>query len=159
MTRVALVTCALFPELTDDDRLVAAALAERGAEVLVWDWQRPSPGDADLVVLRSPWNYPEHPEAFRRWLDERAVDGRLVNSAPAVRWNLHKGYLAQLAGAGVPCVPTVVLPGARPATCRRSSGRTAGRTWSSSPPSAARRATRCTRRASGRAPPPGTCAR
>ena len=107
--RVALVTCALFPGLTDDDRLVAAALAERGVEVLVWDWRRPSPGAADLVVLRSPWNYPEHAGEFDRWLGARAAEGRLVNSVAAVRWNLHKGYLRALARAGVPCVPTEVL--------------------------------------------------
>ena len=108
--RIALVTCALFPDLTDDDRLLASALRDRGAEVLVWDWRRPSPGPADLVVLRSPWDYPEHADAFGRWLDARAAEGRLVNDARAVRWNLHKGYLAELAGAGVPCVPTAVVP-------------------------------------------------
>ena len=107
--RVALVTCALFPALTDDDRLVAGALAERGAEVLVWDWRRPSPGAADLVVLRSPWNHPEHAAEFDRWLGVRAADGGLVNSVAAVRWNLHKGYLHELSRAGVPCVPTEVV--------------------------------------------------
>lgn len=107
--RVALVTCAWFPELTDDDRPVASALRRRGVEVLVWDWRRPAPGAADLVVLRSPWDYPEHPRAFRRWLDARDAEGGLVNPAPAVRWNLHKRYLAELAAAGVPSVPTAVV--------------------------------------------------
>ena len=33
----------------------------------------------------------------------------LVNPAQVVRWNCHKGYLAQLGSAGIPVVPTLML--------------------------------------------------
>ena len=127
--RVALVTCALFPALTDDDRLVAGALAERGAEVLVWDWRRPSPGAADLVVLRSPWNHPEHAAEFDRWLGVRAADGGL-------RQQRRRGPLEPAQG-----LPARALPCRRPV--RPDGG---GATWRRRRPRRAQARTRLGRR-------------
>ena len=60
----------------------------------------------DLVVLRSPWDYPEHPREFAAWLAK--VEGRaaLHNPPSVVRWNLDKRYLADLREHGVPVIPT-----------------------------------------------------
>ncbi len=62
----------------------------------------------DLLVIRSPWNWTRHVEAFRRWLD-RIESTRLFNPAAVVRWNLDKRYLADLAALGVPIVPTTFV--------------------------------------------------
>ena len=35
------------------------------------------------------------------------------NPTALVRWNMHKSYLVDLAGRGVPTVPTIVLPAGR----------------------------------------------
>jgi glutathione synthase/RimK-type ligase-like ATP-grasp enzyme len=70
----------------------------------------------DLVVLRSCWNYHRHLAAFRRWLDRLEAAGVPLWNPPAVlRWNLDKGYLRDLAGAGLPIVPTVWLDAGAPA--------------------------------------------
>ncbi len=108
MTRLLLATCAALPDLTADDRLLAAALERRGAVVAPADW-RDGAVDwdaADLVVIRSPWDYAEHVDEFLVWL--RRVE-RLLHPARLVRWNAHKRYLLELEAAGVPIVPTELV--------------------------------------------------
>ena len=57
------------------------------------------------MVLRSPWDYAPRRDEFVAWA--RPVP-RLANPADVVRWNTDKRYLAELAAAGVPVVPTDV---------------------------------------------------
>ena len=67
-------------------------------------------------MLRSPWDYVDRPDEFRRWLDALDRHGATVHNATTlVRWNLHKAYLVDLAGRGASTVPTVVVPRGRPA--------------------------------------------
>jgi hypothetical protein len=103
--RVALVTCAELPELDEDDRLLRAELERRGVEVrpAVWDDPAVEWDGFDLAVLRSPWDYVQRRDAFLTWA--RGVP-RLRNDADVVAWNTHKGYLRDLAAAGVPVVHT-----------------------------------------------------
>ncbi len=112
--RIALATAAAARGLDPDEPLLLAALAAHGAdaEMAVWDDPAVAWDQFDLVVLRSTWDYPERLERFRAWLT--AVDGvtTLRNPAAMVAWNLDKHYLAELAAAGVPVVPTLfVEPG------------------------------------------------
>ena len=62
----------------------------------------------DMVVVRSTWDYLEHLDAFRAWLDRLGALGTLHNPAAVIAWNLDKRYLVDLAEAGVPVVPTTV---------------------------------------------------
>ena len=95
----------------DDEPPALAALAELGVRVDVLDWDDPAARWAsyDRVALRSTWDYADRPAEFARWLE--GVDGatELVNPFGVVRWNLDKHYLAELADAGVPTVPTVFV--------------------------------------------------
>lgn len=106
-SRVALVTCAELADLDADDRLVISPLAARGvrAEPAVWDadldWSR-----YDLTVLRSPWDYVARRDEFVAWAWHVPA---LANPAEVVEWNTDKRYLAELANAGVPVVPTTWL--------------------------------------------------
>ncbi|HEX5540496.1 MAG TPA: hypothetical protein VFX60_02865 [Micromonospora sp.] len=104
-SRVALVTCAEIPGLEDDDRLLLGALAARGvpAEPVVWDAPDVDWANYELVVLRSPWDYVPRRDEFVAWA-QRVPN--LVNPADIIGWNTDKRYLAELAGAGVPVVPT-----------------------------------------------------
>jgi O-ureido-D-serine cyclo-ligase len=43
---------------------------------------------------------------FLAWADRTAALTALINPPPVVRWNIDKHYLAELARAGVPTVPT-----------------------------------------------------
>jgi glutathione synthase/RimK-type ligase-like ATP-grasp enzyme len=90
--------------------LLVAALDRRGvrAEIVPWDapvdWAR-----SPLVVVRTPWDYTERHGEFMAWVHETAAATTLVNDASVIAWNTHKGYLVQLARAGVPVVPTSLL--------------------------------------------------
>lgn len=103
--RIALVTCAELPDLDPDDRLVIAPLAALGIEAVPATWDDPAVDWAsfDLVVLRDPWDYVARRDEFVAWA--RSVP-RLLNAASVVEWNTHKGYLRELAAAGVPVVAT-----------------------------------------------------
>lgn len=109
MARVALATCAELPGLDDDDRALLEALAE--AEAAVWDDPAVDWEAFDLVVLRNTWDYTPRRDEFVGWCER--VGERLLNPPEVVRWNSDKRYLAGLAAAGLPVVPTTFLePGA-----------------------------------------------
>jgi hypothetical protein len=104
-SRVALVTCAAFPDLWEDDHPLRDALRERGVavEVIRWDDPEADWSGHDLTVIRSPWDYTDRPEAFVAWA--RSVP-RLANPADIIAWNIDKRYLGDLAAAGIPIIPT-----------------------------------------------------
>lgn len=111
--RIVLASCRDLPEPDHDEALVVAALRQAGAdaEVLAWDDPAARFAEADLVVLRSTWNYHRHLEAFLAWAAEvDASRRRLLNPLPVVRWNAVKRYLADLEARGVATVPTTVVP-------------------------------------------------
>jgi hypothetical protein len=103
VSRVALITCADLPGLDPDDHLLVRALRARGFAVAAAVWDDPAVDWSafHLAVLRSTWDYPGRRAAFLAWAG--AVP-RLANPAPVVAWNTDKGYLDDLAAAGVPVV-------------------------------------------------------
>ncbi|WP_367137815.1 RimK family alpha-L-glutamate ligase [Saccharothrix sp. HUAS TT1] len=101
--KVAFATCATLPAGDGDDDALVDALADVGVHASWTTWGAPT--SADLVVLRSTWDYPERLPEFLRWCD---AEPALLNPAPVVRWNADKTYLVDLARAGVPVVPTAV---------------------------------------------------
>ena len=110
-SRVALVTCDLFPELWDDDFPLRDALRERGLTVdaVRWDDETADWAGYDLVVIRSPWDYVARRDDFVAWAHRVP---RLLNPADVIGWNTDKRYLSTLAAAGVPVIPTAyVAPG------------------------------------------------
>ncbi len=107
--RLAVVTCAAYPDLCDDDRRLLPALADAGvdAQPVVWDREARWPS-FDGVLVRSPWDYFLALPAFLAVLDGLARDGvRCWNDPALVRWNADKRYLRALAARGVPTVPTL----------------------------------------------------
>jgi hypothetical protein len=108
---VALATAAEFPDLDEDGSMLLAALAGRGvqAEPAVWtdasvDWS-----GYDAVVVRCTWDYQHQRDRFLDWTEQVAAVTRLANPADVIRWNTHKGYLRELAEAGLPVVTTTWL--------------------------------------------------
>ncbi|MFT4216825.1 MAG: hypothetical protein QM619_06515 [Micropruina sp.] len=88
--------------------LVQAELVGRGARCELADWRQASVLSAsDLVVIKSPWDYPRHTAEFLTWLDRTESQTRVLNHPEVIRWNLDKRYLAELAGRGVEVCPTV----------------------------------------------------
>jgi O-ureido-D-serine cyclo-ligase len=108
MPRIAFVTAIVSAALDDDMPPLLAACARAGltAEVRAWDDFTVSWARYDAVVLRSPWDYHLHRDAFLRWCERVAQVSRLFNPVELVRWNTDKHYLADLEAAGLAVVPT-----------------------------------------------------
>lgn len=109
--RVGVVTGERKPELTPGARDLVAEFERRGATAgpVLWtgdeDWAA-----FDVLLLRSCWDYHEAIDAFRAWLDAvEAADVAVLNPVSVLRWSVHKSYLSDLAGAGVPVLPTAVV--------------------------------------------------
>jgi hypothetical protein len=108
---VALASCVDLPEPDPDAAPLAAALGKSGLTFAVLAWDDPSVdwSAVRMTVLRSTWNYPQHPEAFLAWVESIARVTQLWNPLPVVRWNLHKRYLLILERLGIPVVPTELV--------------------------------------------------
>jgi len=110
MSRIALATSAKYPDLTDDDRLLLAPLAQRNIQADPAIWSDPSRdwSTYDAVVLRSCWDYHLQPEKFLHWIAElEARNVPVFNSADIIRWNSDKSYLRDLETKGIAVVPTL----------------------------------------------------
>lgn len=118
MTTVLFATAAgIWAEDVDADPLTQACTAA-GLEVRPAVWDDPSVdwSAADLVLVRSTWDYVQRLDEFLAWADRVAAVSRLANSPAVLRWNTDKRYLGDLEQAGVPVVPTsYLLPDERPA--------------------------------------------
>ena len=108
---IGLVTCAEWPEMTPEGRLLLAELKQLGlgAQPIIWDdpsvdWSVP-----ELCVIRETWDYHLRRDEFVAWAERVAKQTTLFNAAEVVRWNTHKGYLRDLESRGVPVVPTAWL--------------------------------------------------
>ena len=108
MPSVLIASCAPALGQDEDEPLLLAALADAGVTAGVADWADPSVdwAAADAVVVRSTWDYAPRRDDFLAWA--RKVEGvtRLFNPADVLAWNTDKRYLAELADAGIPVVPT-----------------------------------------------------
>ncbi|WP_309650175.1 hypothetical protein [Nocardioides sp.] len=106
--RVLLVTCSTFPDGEPGHEHLDAALTERGISSRWVSWDDPYVdwSAAELVVVRSTWDYETRLVDFLGWAG--AVGSRLVHGVEVFRWNTDKSYLVELAAhGGVPVVPTV----------------------------------------------------
>ncbi|MFJ8507889.1 RimK family alpha-L-glutamate ligase [Streptomyces avermitilis] len=114
MARIALVTYRPDEGGTSADRdlpVLVEALRAAGADAASRYWDDPDAdwGSYDLVVIRSTWDYSWRAAEFVAWAERCGQLTRLANPAAIVRWNTDKRYLGELAGAGVPVVPTRYL--------------------------------------------------
>jgi len=94
-----------------DDAGLVEALRSRGLHARWLSWDDPDTERADVVVLRATWDYIDRLDEFLAWT--RRVPN-LLNAPDVVAWNTDKRYLADLAAAGVPTVPSrFFAPGER----------------------------------------------
>lgn len=115
MTRVALATCAALPRGPASETSLTSALAARGleAEWRVWDDPEVDWAAAELVLIRSTWDYVDRRDRYLAWAEH--VGTALHNPPELVAWSTDKAYLPELAAAGLPVVPTTLLvPGDEP---------------------------------------------
>jgi len=109
--RVGLATCAALPWGDDDETALTQALKARGVHApwLVWSDVNPTTvhEDVDLVVIRNTWDYINDQSGFLSWVEACSVP--VLNAPETIRWNSDKRYMLDLAAAGVPSVPTLVV--------------------------------------------------
>lgn len=102
--RIAFFTSTEDAALTEDDRLALPFLQARGITVvpLVWDAWHGEVDGLDGFVFRSCWDSHRKPRAFDA-LCQRLEQARapVWNPPSVVRWNVHKGYLLELAARGI----------------------------------------------------------
>lgn len=106
MPIVLLLTAAELPHDDLETGSVAEALTGLGIQTEIVPWTEPglADRDANLAVIRTTWDYTTRLPEFLAVL--AALQMPVVNRLDVVRWNSHKGYLADLADHGVPAVPT-----------------------------------------------------
>lgn len=92
------------------DHLLAEPLLALGWQMSTVSWRDKTVNwdDYDAVIIRTPWDYQDDPDAFMSVLN--AIDNsnaHLENSVDIVRWNIDKEYLKSLEEKGVTTVPTL----------------------------------------------------
>ena len=109
--RIGFVTQPSHPEMEDDDRPLAAALARRGSIVISASWDDPDFdwSKVDIALLRSPWDYYKRVDEFFGWLSRVESLTQILNPPDVIRWNANKRYMADLVGLGVNTVPTAYV--------------------------------------------------
>ncbi|SFC89306.1 ATP-grasp domain-containing protein [Nocardioides terrae] len=109
MPRILLATFQLMPDGEPGGSTLLAALADRGVDAAWARWDDPAVdwSAADLVAVRSTWDYYRRASEFLAWT--RTVGDRLLNGPDVIAWNADKAYLRDLSVAGVPTVPTELL--------------------------------------------------
>lgn len=112
MANIVLATSLLWPE-PDSETLLREALVDAGHSCVSvpWNGEDQSPfRAADLVLLRSCWDYFKAPQKFLDWLDRlSAMQTAVRNDLSLVRWNFDKSYLIELRDAGFNVPQTICL--------------------------------------------------
>lgn len=87
-------------------------LARRGisSHWVLWDDPQVDWSSARVVAARSTWDYETRLPEFLEWAEGvEAAGPALLNGSAVFRWNTDKRYLVDLADAGVPVVPTLLV--------------------------------------------------
>jgi glutathione synthase/RimK-type ligase-like ATP-grasp enzyme len=110
--RIALATSQKWPQLHPDDHQLLTELGKLGAEAVPAVWTDASTAwtTFDLVVIRSCWDYHVRLDEFLFWLEKLdSADVPVANPSTVLRWNSHKGYLAELEKRGVAIPATRIV--------------------------------------------------
>ena len=111
MSSVLLVTSSDLPGGEPGGHLLPEAFAALGVDArwVCWDDPDVDWAAADLVAVRSTWDYDGRLPEFLAWAG--SVGPTLLNGADLFAWNTDKSYLVTLGASGLPVVPTLVAEG------------------------------------------------
>ena len=112
MLKVALVTTSEdFLQGADVDlQLIISSLSDLEIEASRQIWHDPEVDWAgfDLLLMRSPWDYPDRLIEFLGWFSRVQKESVVLNHPSIIRWSLDKCYLLQLETMGVEIVPVAI---------------------------------------------------
>jgi glutathione synthase/RimK-type ligase-like ATP-grasp enzyme len=98
-------------EVNEDEKLIAF-LQQKNLNVTSIAWNKPDINwkQFDLIILKSPWDYHDHIDAFLNWIRTIKNEGiQVLNPAETILWNSNKRYLIEIAGAGLPIIPSILI--------------------------------------------------
>jgi hypothetical protein len=99
-----------YEEFEVYDYLLFEPLKELGwhAEEVSWRNDKVDWNSYDAVIIRSPWDYQDDPQAFLKVLQKiEESDAVLENKLDIVKWNIDKTYLRDLESKGIEIVPSL----------------------------------------------------
>lgn len=105
-SRVLLATSRDWADGEPGHEVLTDALLRRGISSTwaVWDDPFVDWSEADLVAVRSTWDYDSRLADFLGWAG--SIGHSLLHGVDVFRWNTDKSYLVELADSGLPVVPT-----------------------------------------------------
>ncbi|WP_054979672.1 RimK family alpha-L-glutamate ligase [Pseudoalteromonas sp. P1-9] len=109
MKKCAFLSMDCLDEFEVYDELVEPYLNELGFSVDTVSWRNTGVDweQYEMVVIRTPWDYQDAPEAFLSVLEQiENSQAELQNTLDIVRWNIDKIYLQELGELGVRLIPT-----------------------------------------------------
>ena len=109
MRKCAFLSMDCLDEFEVYDDLVEPYLNQQGFSVDTISWRNKGVdwNQYEMVVIRTPWDYQDAPEAFLAVLEQiEHSRAELQNSLDIVRWNIDKIYLRELEQLGVRLIPT-----------------------------------------------------
>ncbi len=109
---VLLATAVVMTKPDPESHLLRDALFAHSirSEMAGWDDPNIDWASAELVLIRTPWNYVAHHAEFLAWAQRTAQIVPMQNAIEIIAWNIHKSYLLDLQAKGVPVMPTLLLP-------------------------------------------------
>ncbi len=112
MTDLLLATSSDWPAGEPGHEALDQELAARGIDARWAEWDDASVdwAGADLVAVRSTWDYMTRHQEFLAWVHAVEATTPVLNGADVFAWNLDKSYLARL--GDVPVVPTRLVASA-----------------------------------------------
>ena len=107
MPQILLVTSRDLPDGEPRGDLITAALAARGVDAswVAWDDPGVDWSGADVVAVRSTWDYHRRTAEFLAWAREVESQTLLLNGSAVFAWNSDKRYLVDLELPHVPTAP------------------------------------------------------
>lgn len=92
---VLLATCSQWPTGEPGAAALDAALARRGLDArwVCWDDASVAWADADVVAVRSTWDYVDRPADFLDWARRVEASTPLLNGADVFAWNVRVDLL------------------------------------------------------------------
>ena len=94
-----------------EDKILKQALEKKGLKVCKKDWadQKFDWSSCKSAIFRTTWNYFEKFNDFFKWIQETKDKTTFINSIDAIKWNINKNYLQDLAENGINITPTIFL--------------------------------------------------
>jgi glutathione synthase/RimK-type ligase-like ATP-grasp enzyme len=112
MRRCAFLTTDNLEEFFVYDDLVKPHLRDLGwsVEDVSWHNEEVDYNRFNVVIVRSTWDYQQHPEKFNQVLEViNKSSADLQNSLALMQWNVSKDYLRDLEDKRIPILPTIWL--------------------------------------------------